>query len=208
MGTQAEAEARRRTITVREARPHEDGALGDALARTFWDDPVMSWLMPNERARYHRQKHFYRAEIKATRQRGKVLTTPDLDGAALWLPPHKWRTPWKTIVGQAPGLILAFSTRIGPGLKLLQHMEEIHPKEPHWYLGIIGTDPLRQGSGVGGALIRDVTDRCDREGIGAYLESSKHANVAYYERFGFKVTGEVSAPKGGPTLWPMWRDPQ
>jgi hypothetical protein len=32
--------------------------------------------------------------------------------------------------------------------------------------------------------------------------------VPFYERHGFRVTGEVSIPRGGPTLWLMWRDPQ
>jgi hypothetical protein len=49
--------------------------------------------------------------------------------------------------------------------------------------------------------------RCDAEGTGAYLESSKPDNVPYYERFGFRVTGQIDMPKG-PTMWPMWRDPQ
>ena len=30
----------------------------------------------------------------------------------------------------------------------------------------------------------------------------------FYERHGFRVTGELSIPRGGPTLWLMWRDPQ
>ena len=46
--------------------------------------------------------------------------------------------------------------------------------------------------------------RCDAEHAPAYLESSKPANVPYYERFGFEVTGETVVPNG-PTLIPMWR---
>ena len=79
--------------------------------------------------------------------------------------------------------------------------------EPHWYLAILGTDPPHQGKGVGGALLAPVLTRCDTEGTGAYLESSKPDNVPYYERFGFRVSGQIDMPDG-PTMWPMWRDPQ
>ena len=57
------------------------------------------------------------------------------------------------------------------------------------------------------ALLAPVLGRCDREGLPAYLESSKESNIAYYERFGFAVIGELQAAPGGPTLWPMWREP-
>ena len=50
-------------------------------------------------------------------------------------------------------------------------------------------------------------ERCDREGVGAYLESSKERNVAFYGRHGFRVTGETRFPRG-PRLWLMWRDPR
>ena len=60
---------------------------------------------------------------------------------------------------------------------------------------------------MGGALINDVIDRCDADGVGAYLESSKASNVPYYERFGFKVTQDISV-SGGPVLYGMWRDPR
>jgi predicted N-acetyltransferase YhbS len=86
-------------------------------------------------------------------------------------------------------------------------MDKTHPREPHWYLAVLGTDPPHQGKGVGAALMTPVLARCDAEGTGAYLESSKPDNVPYYERFGFRVTGQIDMPKG-PTMWPMWRDPQ
>jgi hypothetical protein len=50
-------------------------------------------------------------------------------------------------------------------------------------------------------------DRCDSEGVGAFLESSKERNIAFYARHGFRVTSEVRFP-GGPPLWLMWRDPR
>jgi hypothetical protein len=47
---------------------------------------------------------------------------------------------------------------------------------------------------------------CDREGIPAYLESSKERNIDFYARFGFRVLQEVRLPRG-PKMWPMWREP-
>jgi hypothetical protein len=52
-----------------------------------------------------------------------------------------------------------------------------------------------------------VLDICDREGLAAYLESSKESNVAFYRHRGFEVTGEVSVPDGSVRLWLMWREP-
>jgi hypothetical protein len=45
-----------------------------------------------------------------------------------------------------------------------------------------------------------------QHGIGA--SQSTLDNVPYYQRFGFEVTGELVLPNGGPTLWPMWRQPR
>jgi ribosomal protein S18 acetylase RimI-like enzyme len=199
--------AARPPIGVREATKLEEKKIADVLARTFWDDPVMGWLVSSPRTRYSRLRLFFRTETASVRKRGLVLTTDDLAGAALWLPPKKWKTPTADIVLHAPSMIRAFGTRIPTALPVLTKMEKIHPSEPHWYLAVLGTDPVRQGLGVGGALITHMTDRCDHEGLGAYLESSKAVNVPYYERFGFKVTEEVRIDNG-PTLWGMWRDPR
>ena len=79
-----------------------------------------------------------------------------------------------------------------------------HPSDPHWYLGILGTDPVHQGCGVASALMEPTLERCDAAGFPAYLESSKQSNLPFYERHGFRVTGKVEV-HGGPTLWSMSR---
>jgi len=54
--------------------------------------------------------------------------------------------------------------------------------------------------------MQPVMEMCDREGVPAYLESSKERNIDFYSRFGFRVLEEVKLPRG-PKMWPMWRDP-
>lgn len=193
--------------TIRPATTNDDAPVATVLAKAFHEDPVMSWLVPDETTRDRRQRTFYRAELHHAHANGLVLTTDDHAGAALWLAPKKWKLDTMTVVRHAPAMLRSFGRRIPKAIALQSAMEAVHPHEPHWYLAILGTDPHRQGLGVGAGLITGVTDRCDTTGIGAYLESSKEANVAYYQRFGFVVTGEVTMPDG-PTLHSMWRDPR
>ncbi len=46
-----------------------------------------------------------------------------------------------------------------------------------------------------------------RDGVGAFLESSKESNIAFYARHGFRVLEPIELLRG-PTLWKMWRDPR
>ena len=57
-------------------------------------------------------------------------------------------------------------------------------------------------------LLKPVLDRCDDEGLGAYLESSKEENIAFYNRQGFELTRRLDLPAGCPPVWAMWREPR
>ena len=196
------------TPTVRRAVTSERVALSETLARAFEDDPVWNWLFPDESTRMRRSGQVFRAYLRDALTVGEVYTTPELSAASLWKPPGKWKLSNGAILRSLPSLLRAFGTRLPASLEIERKVEAQHPRDPHWYLAVVGTDPVAQGKGIGAALIRQITDQCDTEGIPAYLESSKEANVPYYERFGFKVTGETQLGDDGPTIWFMWRDPQ
>jgi GNAT superfamily N-acetyltransferase len=194
-----------------EARPAEGSEIrpvADALVRAFHDDPVMAWFFGEaDGPRLRRLHRFFPHEARRHRRHGEVLTTPGHEGGAFWDPPGRWKTPWWDLVKAVPTMAPALGRRLPRALKGLDMIERAHPREPHWYLAFVGTDPAHRGKGIGGALIRPMLDRCDTEGLPAYLESSKPQNVPYYERFGFAVTGQLDLPDG-PSLWPMWRDPR
>lgn len=194
---------------ARLATQQDVAGIAEALARAFDDDPVMRWLFcDDEQRRAARMTRFFAAETRRhLAHDASVYTGTNHEGAALWSPPGKWKTTWREMLRSTPTMLPAINWRLPRALRLVNAMERAHPQEPHWYLAILGTHPRAQGKGVGSAVMRDVLDRCDATGLGAYLESSKESNIGYYERFRFRVTGEVSMPKGGPTLWPMWRDP-
>jgi GNAT superfamily N-acetyltransferase len=87
-------------------------------------------------------------------------------------------------------------------------VQQHHPREPHWYLYHLGTEQPRRGAGIGTALMRPVLEQCDRERLPAYLEASSVRNRRLYQRHGFRDLAPLPLPAGGPTLYPMWRDPQ
>ncbi|HET6953560.1 MAG TPA: GNAT family N-acetyltransferase [Acidimicrobiales bacterium] len=196
-------------IEARHARSDEVGHLAGALARAFLDDPAMTWLFGERDApRLRRLRAYFASEARRhARHGGTVLTADGRPGAAFWDAPERWRTTWPAVLRSAPMMLRAIGPRIPRALRGLGLLEAAHPRAPHWYLSVLGTDPPAQGRGVGAALISPMLDRCDEAGLGAYLESSKAENVPYYERFGFAVTGEITLP-GGPPVWPMWRDPR
>ena len=131
------------------------------------------------------------------------------DGAACaWTPPDP--PPWPEERGVRfyeelqPVVADADLRRLG---QLDEAMAAHHPKEPHWYLGVIATVPERQGQGLGSELLHESMRRIDDEAMPCYLESSNPRNVSIYLRHGFDVTGEITLPDGGPSMTKMWRHP-
>jgi GNAT superfamily N-acetyltransferase len=193
---------------VRRATSADTAAAARSLARAFVDDPVMSWLFPDEPGRVHALERFFAIELDRVHLRtGEVWTTDSATSAALWAPPGRWRVPVGTLLREGPSLLRVFGRRTLLGLRGLSRVEARHPRWPHWYLAILGTDPDWQGKGFGSAVMSPVLQRCDEESLGAYLESSKESNIPYYRRHGFEVVDEVDMPRG-PRVWLMWREPK
>jgi GNAT superfamily N-acetyltransferase len=197
-------------MTARRATRADVPSLARALADAFHDDPVARWSCPPPAARRRMLERFYRTRLSQLLGEEEVWTEGGRAGAALWAPPGRWRTTRREELQMARCMIeprvlhrlpLVFAGLVGV-------VERRHPATPpHWYLAILGTAPGAQGRGIGSALLAPVLERCDADGVGAYLESSKESNVAFYARHGFRAMAELRLPRG-PRMWPMWRDPR
>jgi ribosomal protein S18 acetylase RimI-like enzyme len=197
------------TVTIRKASQDDVRPLATALARAFADDPVMRWLLPTQQARTSRLPRLFAMELLCLYlPHDEVYTTREIVGGALWAPPGGWRTPPTNLARALPRLVWTLRRHMPAAVKAVSAIERVHPSEPHWYLAVVGTEPDCQRSGVGSALLAPVLDRCDRDFLPAYLESSKEANLSFYRRLGFEVTDKVDLPGGGPRVWPMWREPR
>jgi GNAT superfamily N-acetyltransferase len=141
----------------------------------------------------------------------EVYTTDDHAGAALWLPPGNDAPAPFEVICLAARMALLFP-RAGRALwrapGLAGFLNAHRPREPHYFLALLGTDPARQGHGIGSAMLSSQLRRCDAEGFPAYLESSNRRNLALYARHGFEVIKELRLRGDGPSTWLMWREPK
>jgi len=191
---------------LRQAVKADAARLEVVMARAFHDDPVLGWLLPDPGKRPARLRRFFGIELRhVALPRGCVWTTSDLSAAALVLPPGRWRVPLQATLREGS----AFGAGLGRAARLGATMEWRHAREargPHYYVRDVGVLPEMQGRGLGSALLGPTLERCDREGLPAYLEASSKRSVALYERLGFEHLSELSIA-GSPPLWLMLRPP-
>jgi ribosomal protein S18 acetylase RimI-like enzyme len=192
---------------VRLAAVGDVPALAAMLARAFADDPIARWSCPRGDLRPDVLERFHGARARQLVRDGEVWMSADGRSAALWADPGHWKTSVRDDLELAASVRDPRLWRRAPlvGYGLLGLEGHHPPQPPHWYLAVLGTDPVAQGRGLGSAVLAPVLEGCDRDGIDADLVSSKQRNIGYYARFGFRVTREVRLPRG-PRAWLMWRD--
>lgn len=194
---------------MRKAGSADSSPLVAMLARAYYDDPLYRWCFPDDSQRLEQLRQLVALFGLQIFGYEETHTTDGTRGAALWLPPDKWRMCPVTKVGVVHGLLTTVGVRVLPrALRTLYLMQSKHPHEPsHYHLPFIGVEPQEQGKGIGTALLQPVLARCDLHGLPVYVEATTSRNVAFFERHDFEVTRQI-ALRGGPLIWPMWRQPK
>ena len=198
--------------TVRPATAADRSQLADTLASAFAEDPLFNWMAGGKSGAAFEPsaRVLFGAFLKSSlgREHDLVFTDEDGTGAAIWKAPNQWKMPSGDMVRALPAMLRAFGTKAPRMIGAFNAIEKVHPEEEHYYLEALGTRQDMQSKGVGSAVIGHMLERCDAEGMPAYLESSNVRNVPFYARHGFEVTGEIVVGKGAPTVTAMWRNPR
>jgi GNAT superfamily N-acetyltransferase len=188
-----------RTLTVAD----ETRAV-DTVVLAFAADPVARWTWAEAHQYLATMPSLVRTMAGRAFASGGALGTTDYAGAALWLPPGVG--PDHDALGDIMLRTVAPSMR-DDVFTVFERMAAHHPHEPHWYLPLIGVDPAHQGRGYGGALLASSLERCDRDRVPAYLESTNPRNITLYLRHGFEALGTIQVGTS-PPLVPMLRRPR
>ena len=197
---------------MRVATIDDQDAAAETLALAFEHDPLWGWAFADaERERkLAALAAVFGFFVAGALDLGWVRVTDGVEAVSLWIPPG---SPELSPADEErlPGVIAA---ACGPDsaarvTELLAAFERNHPHEPpHFYLSLLATHPDHAGRGLGVALVADCLAEIDAGDppAAAFLESSNPANVARYERLGFRPTHEVELLEGLTGLQ-MWRAP-
>ena len=194
---------------VRRAHAGDADVVAGTFASAFAEDPVFRFMSGVEDTEA-RVRPFWRAMASTNLRKPdhEVYLTADGSSAAVWQGIDKWRMPVRALLRSTPAMLSSFRGQLLRGVALMTAMEKVHPKEPHYYLEFLGTRRDGQGRGGGSTVLGHFLERCDAEGVPAYLESSNPRNIPFYARHGFVERTVVKGPKGAPVITPMWREPR
>jgi GNAT superfamily N-acetyltransferase len=175
--------------------------LVDAFANDLmWGSP---WAFPDPRTRSENRAAVFRILVEGALRHGRTWMTDGATAASLWIPPGG--TELSAEQESALGAFLDDSIpgsldRVLAGVALI---EAARPREDHYYLTLLGSDPTLAGQGIGSKLLRHTLTLIDAAGSPAYLETSDDL-VPFYRRFDFDVTDTFPLPDG-PRVNTMWR---
>ncbi|MFD8964502.1 GNAT family N-acetyltransferase [Streptomyces sp. NPDC059568] len=192
---------------IRRAGLSDRATLVRLLEEAFDDDPVSCWVFPDAAHRHKVHGLFLGVFADIALAHGWVDIMEDETAMALWL-----HVPAGAPEGEddTPALMRETADPDNERTELVGRLTgAIHPHDrAHEYLMMIAVSPEHQGRGLGRALIEPVLERCDRDGVAAYLEASSERSRGLYERLGFAFMGTTVDLPDGPHMWPMWREPR
>ncbi|SDL95964.1 GNAT family N-acetyltransferase [Streptomyces wuyuanensis] len=193
-------------VRIRQAGERDREAVVRLLDEAFMHDPVSSWVFPDEAHRRRVHGVFLGVFLDIALTEGRVDMTEDGTAAALWL-----QVPAQAPEEEddTPARMREIADPDNERAELVGRLTgAVHPQgRAHEYLLLIAVSPERQGEGLGTALLAPALERCDREGVPAYLEASSARSGRLYERLGFAFTDRTVQLPDGPLMWPMWREP-
>lgn len=180
------------------------------LARAFTDDIVLDWFLRSW-SRQSAAELFFVQMLADALPHGGVRVDDSFSACAVWLPPDAQSARggvWAGLANVLWKLRVASPLRLARLNAVIRTSIDIHPKERCFYLSFIASLPQARGRGLASALIDETLSVADADGMSAILETADAAKVGFYQRFGFKLTGQAKLPLGGPTLNLMWREPR
>lgn len=181
------------------------------ISEAFFNDPLMIYLFPLIKERKSKLSYTMELLIRIGIKYGIVHTTsPNLEGIAIWFPSNKAKIT--SLMGLLNG---GFSYFFKLGSKAVKKQNDFykfvyskHKKlipSYHWYLSIIGINPLEQGKGFSRVLFDSMFTQIDRQNLPCFLDTNNEKNLPIYERFGFKILEEYQIPDTNLVNWAMLR---
>ncbi len=176
------------------------------LAGAFMFDPLWQNLFPQNQKRFNALSAVLRLLIRYGLNYGWVNTDPEINAVALWLPSDRTRPH---LLNSFSSAVLTLPFRLGLKplrlmLKFDRFQNQLHNQvitHPHRYLALLGVTPEHQGKGFGTALLQSGIKEATKYNLPIYLDTTNERNIAYYNRFGFKLVKSLALSEPRITLF-------
>jgi len=186
----------------------------ETLIEAFYHDPLTEFLLPEEESRAKRLSTGVEFLLGLSSSTWSAGTTnracAGVIGAAS---PEAYPPPFFHLMVMLTKLILK-SLSFTPyrvlkeWARIFQKFDKIRPRQPYWYVLILGVHPDHQGKGLGRELLRKVLQKADEDRVAVYLESANPRNLDFYRKHGFEVMAEIVPVVGCPRIWGLFREPE
>ncbi|MFX1296252.1 MAG: GNAT family N-acetyltransferase [Promethearchaeota archaeon] len=185
---------------------------GKILSRAFQDNPLFIYLIPDDSERKVKLKYFFEYKIRYDVLYGEVYApSPNLEGIAGWLFSEN---AYKTLERQIRSGRTKVVSKLGMEFyKKTKYVEEfvdmLHKRYApfkHWYLAPLGVDPIFQGKGYAGILLKAMFVRVEQELFPIYLETNTEKNISIYEHYGFQILEDITIPDSDLRIWAMLKE--
>jgi len=189
---------------VRQATASDIESAVRTLARAFEDYPTTRMgLDPDDYlTRLAQYQRLFLTEIGLAH--GRVWVTDDVGAVAVWTTPL---TPADAFAPHAEEFQRIAGSRAALASEYEQAMGLFRPREPIWFLALLGVDPDLQHHGLGRAVIAPGLSAADQDNSPAFLETQEPANLPFYESLGFVTVAELQLPHDGPIHYALYRPP-
>jgi|GEM_PF-2050130 len=181
--------------------------LARVLQRIFDQDPHFNWLIRQDGGRTDAFLRLFQRLLREGEAQGEVLVSGQNEAVLIGFPPGAgelsfgkqltflWAylpiSGWRSLVGRVWGI---------------QKMAWHRPRQPHYYVQVIGVDSIHQRTGRGRTLLSRVFARCDGQHWPLYLETANPLNLGFYKKLGFAIQNRYRLP-GGLELFGLMRMP-
>lgn len=164
------------------------------LARAFENDPMVNYVLGKHTPEQRRAYFAYMCELHC-----------DLEWPVLGYLDHSKLAGLVCVntpdVKEWPASIVSNYTRLGGqiGQDAIRRLEaytqlsnRLRPKEPHYYIGVIGVDPDYRGKGYGKLLLDAVQEisRKNPASVGVALDTESTDSLNFYEHNGYHTIAQ------------------
>ncbi len=187
-------------------------AGAEVLAKSFINDPVTRYMVPDEKERRQFLPYFFRSMMTYGIRYGEVYAiSSEFEGVIIWLPGEAASmSMWKMLRSKAYSMIYTkadkdVKNRMFHYYDFVQEHRKGNIDFAHWYLLFIGVKPEFQGKGYAGKLMNPMLNRLDSKEMPCFLETQNKKNITFYEHYGFEVVENTKIPETDLTYWAMLR---